>query len=78
MTTAEDGNLATIAAIAAQVVVSILDQFDTNIPRNESTTPRRAVPIPDRWLIPAHEESLQSCQRCNKIEKICFTHTNLS
>lgn len=66
MTTAEDGNLATIAEIVAQVVVSILGRLDTNTPRNESTTPRRAVPIPDRWSIPAHEESLQSSQGGNQ------------
>jgi len=48
MTTAENENLITVADIAAEAIVSIIEQHDTQIPREESALPRRAIQTPHR------------------------------
>ena len=48
MTTAEKENLITVADIAAEAIVSIIENHDTQTPRGESALPRRAIQTPHR------------------------------
>lgn len=48
MTTAEDENLIMVADIAAEAIVSIIENHDTQTPRGESAPPCRAIQTPHR------------------------------
>lgn len=48
MTTAEKENLITVTDIAAEAIVSIIENHDTQTPRGESALPRRAIQTPHR------------------------------